>query len=254
MSRYGVISDIHGNKVALDAVLKELGKLSIGRILCLGDIVGYGPSPSQCLNDVHDYCHEIVRGNHDEAVINEDLGRYFNIAASAALKWTREQLSPHQKFLISTMKTRIRLGDSLLLVHDSPALHDSSYIHELPHAIEAFESFDEGICLHGHTHLPTIFRATESKNGGVEVTLIEPSHGEMITLNPNDRYLCNPGAVGQPRDGDPRASFAVLDYTSYDAEASFTLHRIEYDIEKAIKETHRVGLPAGLAERLEDGL
>ena len=102
--------------------------------------------------------------------------------------------------------------------------------------------------------MPTIFRATENKNGGVEVTLIEPSHGEIITLNPNDRYLCNPGAVGQPRDGDPRASFAVLDYTSYDAEASFTLHRIEYDIEKAIKETHRVGLPTGLAERLEDGL
>jgi diadenosine tetraphosphatase ApaH/serine/threonine PP2A family protein phosphatase len=84
--------------------------------------------------------------------------------------------------------------------------------------------------------------------------LIKPSPGESITLNPNDRYLCNPGAVGQPRDGDPRASFAVLEYTSHDAEATFTLHRIEYDIEKAKMETHRVGLPAGLAERLIEGL
>lgn len=254
MSRYGVISDIHGNKVALDAVLEQLGQLSVDRIVCLGDIVGYGPSPSQCLNDVHDYCHEIVRGNHDEAVIDPDLGKYFNIAASAALKWTRDQLSPHQKFLISTMKTRIRLGDSLLLVHDSPALHDSSYIHELPHAIEAFDSFDEGICLHGHTHLPTIFRATENDSGGIEVTLIKPKHDEAITLYPSDRYLCNPGAVGQPRDGDPRASFAVLEYLSPESEATFTLYRTVYDIDKAKKETHRVGLPAGLAERLEDGL
>ena len=91
-------------------------------------------------------------------------------------------------------------------------------------------------------------------NGGIEVTLIKPTHGDMITLNQNDRYLCNPGAVGQPRDGDPRASFAVLEYTSHDVEATYTLYRIEYDIQKAIKETHRVGLPAGLAERLEDGL
>ncbi|HIN09173.1 MAG TPA: metallophosphoesterase [Phycisphaerales bacterium] len=254
MSRYGVISDIHGNKQALDAVLEQLGQLNVDRIICLGDIVGYGPSPSQCLNDVHDYCHEIVRGNHDEAVIDPDLGKYFNIAASAALKWTRDQLTAHQKFLISTMKTRIRLGDSLLLVHDSPVLHDSSYIHELPHAIEAFESLEEGICLHGHTHLPTVFRATENENKGIEVTLTIPSHGDVTTLYPNDRYLCNPGSVGQPRDGDPRASFGVLDYTDQESEATFTLYRTEYDIEKAKKETHRVGLPSDLAERLEAGL
>jgi diadenosine tetraphosphatase ApaH/serine/threonine PP2A family protein phosphatase len=147
------------------------------------------------------------------------------------------------------MKTRIRLGDSLLLVHDTPMLHDSAYIHELPHAIKAFEGLDQGICLHGHTHLPTVFRSQPSG----EVTLEIPVHGESITLNPEDRYLCNPGAVGQPRDGDSRASYAVLEYTSPDAEAIFTLYRTEYDIKGAQSETHSVGLPSILAERLEMG-
>ena len=110
------------------------------------------------------------------------------------------------------------------------------------------------ICLHGHTHLPTVFRATENENKGIEVTLTIPSHGDVTTLYPNDRYLCNPGSVGQPRDGDPRASFGVLDYTDQESEATFTLYRTEYDIEKAKKETHRVGLPSDLAERLEAGL
>ncbi len=252
MSKYGIISDIHGNAHALRAVYDLLGEMEVDRIICLGDIVGYGPAPSKCLDLVLSYCHEIVRGNHDEAVLDPDLGQYFNNAALAALSWTREQLGPFHKHAISHMKTRIRLGDSLLLVHDTPILHDSAYITELPQAIEAFEALDEGICLHGHTHLPTIFRAQDT-NDGCEVTLQIPKEGESITLFPEDRYLCNPGSVGQPRDSDPRASFATLEYTCPEAQAEFTLYRTEYDIEGVQEETHRAGLPAILAERLEVG-
>jgi predicted phosphodiesterase len=249
MSKYGIISDIHGNAHALKAVYERLGEMEVDRILCLGDIVGYGPAPAKCLDLVLSYCHEVIKGNHDEAVLDPDLGRYFNSAALAALNWTRDQLGPYHLHAISHMKTRIRLGDSLLLVHDTPVLHDSAYVHELPHAIEAFEGLDEGICLHGHTHLPTIFRSQQSG----EVTLEKPVPGEPVTLNPEDRYLCNPGSVGQPRDGDPRASFAILEYTSHEAESTFTLYRTEYDIKAAQAETNSVGLPSVLAERLEVG-
>ena len=249
MSKYGIISDIHGNAHALKSVYEKLHEMKVDRIVCLGDIVGYGPAPSKCLDLVLSYCHEVVKGNHDEAVLDPDLGRYFNNAALAALNWTRDQLGPYHLHAISHMKTRIRLGDSLLLVHDTPVLHDSAYVHELPHAIEAFEGLEEGICLHGHTHLPTVFCSQESS----EVTLQIPVENEPIILNSEDRYLCNPGSVGQPRDGDPRASFATLEYTSPDAEAVFTVHRTEYDIKAAQAETHSVGLPSILAERLEIG-
>lgn len=249
MSRYGIISDIHGNAIALKAVYEKLGEMEVDRILCLGDIVGYGPAPAKCLDLVLSYCHEVIKGNHDEAVLDPDLGRYFNNAALVALNWTRDQLGPYHLHAISHMKTRIRLGDSLLMVHDTPVLHDSAYVHELPHAIEAFQGLDQGICLHGHTHLPTIFRSQKNS----EISLQIPTEGESICLHPEDRYLCNPGSVGQPRDGDPRASFAILDYTSPDAESKFTLYRTEYNIKAAQDETHSVGLPSILAERLEFG-
>ena len=249
MSKYGVISDIHANAHALKAVYEKLGEMEVDRILCLGDIVGYGPSPTKCLDLVLSYCHEVIKGNHDEAVLDPDLGRYFNNAALAALNWTREQLGPYHLHAISHMKTRIRLGDSLLLVHDTPVLHDSTYVHELPHAVDAFDGLEEGICLHGHTHIPTVFRSQQSG----EVTMQIPVEDEPIILNPQDRYLCNPGSVGQPRDGDARASFATLEYTSPDAESIFTVYRTEYDIKAAQAETHSVGLPSILAERLEIG-
>ena len=123
----------------------------------------------------------------------------------------------------------------------------ANYIKQLK--FDQYQHISENIRI----YLPKV-RATENDDGGIEVTLIKPQHDEAITLYPNDRYLCNPGSVGQPRDGDPRASFAVLDYLSPDSESTFTLYRTEYDIEKAKMETHRVGLPSGLAERLEDGL
>jgi len=151
------------------------------------------------------------------------------------------------------MKTRIRLGDALLLVHDTPALHERAYVHEIEHAVEAFESLDEGICLHGHTHLPTVFSAPmgEATEDTVEFTV--PSDGEPIILDPHQRHLCNPGAVGQPRDSDSRASFAILEYTIPEEEAIFTLHRTEYDIVGAQKATEKAGLPSILAERLSLG-
>jgi len=253
MSRFGIISDIHGNSHALMAVYERLGKMNVDRIICLGDIVGYGPAPAKCLDLVLDYCDEVVRGNHDEAALDPNLGKYFNHAALTALNWTRDQLGPSHLIALSHMKTRIRLGDALLLVHDTPALHDSAYVHEVGHAVEAFASLDEGICLHGHTHLPTVFSTPEGEATAESVLLQIPSDGAPIVLDPLQRHLCNPGAVGQPRDSDPRASFAILEYSSPDAEAIFTVHRTEYDIAAAQEAAQKAGLPTILAERLSMG-
>ena len=253
MSRYGVISDIHSNSHALMAVYERLGEMKVDRIICLGDIVGYGPAPAQCLDLVLSYCDEVVRGNHDEAALDPNLGKYFNNAALAALNWTRDQLGPYHLHALSQMKTRIRLGDALLLVHDTPALHESAYVHEIEHAVVAFESLDEGICLHGHTHLPTVFSTNQGKATAENITFQIPHDGEPIVLDPAQRHLCNPGAVGQPRDSDPRASFAILEHTTAEAEAVFTVHRTEYDITAAQEATEKAGLPVILADRLSMG-
>ena len=253
MSRYGVISDIHSNAHALMAVYDRLGEMKVDEIICLGDIVGYGPAPAQCLDLVLDYCHEVVRGNHDEAALDPNLGKYFNNAALAALNWTRDQLGARHLIALSHMKTRIKLGDALLLVHDTPALNDSAYVHEVDHAVVAFESLDEGICLHGHTHLPTVFSTNQGKATAENITFQVPTDGEPIVLDPTQRHLCNPGAVGQPRDSDPRASFAILEHTTPEAEAIFTVHRTEYDITAAQEATEKAGLPVILADRLSMG-
>ncbi len=253
MTLYGIISDIHGNYHALMQVLERLGEMKVDRIICLGDIVGYGPAPAKCLDLVLSYCDEVVRGNHDEAALDPNLGKYFNHAALAALNWTRDQLGPFHLHALSHMKTRIRLGDALLLVHDTPALHESAYVHEVDHAVEAFASLDEGICLHGHTHLPTIFSTPNGEATTESIFFQIPSEGNQVVLDPMQRHLCNPGSVGQPRDADPRASFALLEYTSPDAEALFTLHRTEYDIAAAQEATEKAGLPTILAERLSLG-
>jgi diadenosine tetraphosphatase ApaH/serine/threonine PP2A family protein phosphatase len=235
------------------AVYERLGEMKVDRIICLGDIVGYGPAPAQCLDLVLSYCDEVVRGNHDEAALDPNLGKYFNNAALAALNWTRDQLGPYHLIALSHMKTRIRLGDALLLVHDTPALHERAYVHEVDHAVVAFESLVEGICLHGHTHLPTVFSTNQGKATAENITFQVPTDGEPIVLDPTQRHLCNPGAVGQPRDSDPRASFAILEYTAPEAEAIFTVHRTEYDITAAKEATEKAGLPVILADRLSMG-
>lgn len=252
MSRYGVISDIHSNAHALMAVYDRLGEMKVDKIICLGDIVGYGPAPAQCLDLVLDYCHEVVRGNHDEAALDPNLGKYFNDAALAALNWTRNQLGPRHLIALSHMKIHIRLGDALLLVHDTPALN-GAYVHEVEHAVVAFESHVEGICLHGHTHLPTVFSTNQGKATADNITFQIPTDGEAIVLDPTQRHLCNPGAVGQPRDSDPRASFAILEHTTPEEEAIFTVHRTEYDITAAQEATEKAGLPVILADRLSMG-
>lgn len=252
MARYAIISDIHGNLHALQAVLTRMASLDVQEVVCLGDIVGYGPAPNECLDLVVKYCSIIVRGNHDEAVIDLRCASEFNGAARQAILWTHQVLGPMHLDALNRIKYVEVLENRITCVHDCPVPGPSDYVHDSVMAALAFNGMSSEICLLGHTHVPVVFdapkRGTAPVSPGKVITHI-PYDGEPISLNPERRYICNPGSVGQPRDADPRASFAVLDTDAM----TFTMHRETYDIAGAQADTQTAGLPNILAERLAIG-
>lgn len=253
MSRYAIISDIHGNIHALESVLESLGEMNVDEVICLGDIVGYGPAPHSCVDLVVRCCSISVRGNHDDAVIDLELASQFNGAARQAIQWTRQVLGPLHLSALTRLKQIEYIGDAVMCVHDSPAPGPSDYVHDKIIAAMAFSGVDRPICLLGHTHVPMVFESRATDDGEElhpqDLIAYIPQDGEPIELDPSRRYICNPGSVGQPRDADPRASFAILDMNDW----TFTVHRREYDIASAQMETQRAGLPNILAERLAIG-
>jgi predicted phosphodiesterase len=251
MKRYAIISDIHGNVHALRAVLARMAQLDVQEVICLGDIVGYGPSPNECLDLVVKFCSVSVRGNHDEAVIDLRCASQFNGAARLAIHWTHDVLGPLHRDALNRLKYVEHIDDCVTCVHDCPVPAPSDYVHDATMAAMAFSGMTTPICLLGHTHVPLVFETditTGPVSAGDVVTHIT-CDGVSIPLEPDRRYICNPGSVGQPRDADPRASFAVLDLN----DRTFTVHREAYDIAAAQLETQEAGLPNILAERLAMG-
>ena len=252
MGRYAVISDIHGNLHALEAVLSRIESMGISELICLGDIVGYGPFPGRCVDLVVKCCSTVVRGNHDDAVINPEREAEFNGPARTAIGWTRGVLGPLHLDALCRIREIEHLNESVMCIHDSPADAPTDYVHDAGIAAGAFGGFVLPICLLGHTHVPVIFEAPVDCDGALtalDVTTHLPRSGEPVSVGADRRYICNPGSVGQPRDADPRASFAVLDLD----EATFTVHRQEYDIDAAQRATVEAGLPTVLADRLAIG-
>lgn len=243
--RYGVLSDIHGNLEALDAVLGALADERIDRYLCLGDIVGYGADPNACLERVSGLTTDVIAGNHDHAAIGRlDIATFNRYAAEAAL-WTRRQLTPAGRRYLGALPYTWR-KDDLFAVHGSPANpEDWIYLTSLWLADEAFDAMpgDTVLCVLGHTHAPGIFekQAAEDRSRQVPAAALE--------LAPECRYIVNVGSVGQPRDGDPRAAYCVFD----SAEKRVEIKRVDYDIETAQRKIRDAGLPEMLAERLEYG-
>ena len=255
MSRFAIISDVHGNCFAFEAVLAQMAELDVETLVCLGDIVGYGAHPGECIDLVVKYCSHIVQGNHDQAVVDPYCADTFNGAAREAIFWTRDALGPLHLNALLQLPTVERIGpdDEVLCVHDSPLPLPTNYVHDQQIAAMAFGGVKSGICLLGHTHVPIVFEApgvdAAPELTATDITAYIPAHEVSIELDPENRYICNPGSVGQPRDCDPRASFAILDL----AARTFTVHRIEYDIAAAQAATQQAGLPTILADRLAIG-
>lgn len=258
-----VLSDIHANLVALETVLNAAqGKFDA--IWCLGDVVGYGPRPNECIEIIRERAALCVMGNHDWAVldrpgINVDD---FNPHARQAVLWTRQALTPENlAYLNQLPDTPIHPegASNVLVTHASPREPVWEYILTPSIAMENFASFEDPICLVGHTHKPVIFRWSlhARVNAGPDeyrpatVDMLQPQAGASVALAaaPNLRLIINPGSVGQPRDNDARASYAILDL----AAMTWRAERIAYPIELTQGQMQEAGLPRRLIDRLSFG-
>jgi predicted phosphodiesterase len=244
--RYLIISDLHGNLEALQAVLQDVAG-QYDQAICCGDLVGYGADPNAVTEWVRENCPIVVRGNHDRASTGQDDLEWFNPVARAAAVWTLESLTPENAAYIETLPRGPINADSFEVVHGSPSDEDE-YVIGAGEAGEAFGYLGRRVAFFGHTHVQGGFIWNQSR---VETIMRMPSgrRSESLQIDPECAYLINPGSVGQPRDGDPRAAYAV-----YDSDAPrVDYHRVEYDVAGAQKKIYAAGLPPILADRLSVG-
>ena len=239
--RVAVISDIHGNLPALQAVLEELDSQKIEAIYCLGDIVGYGGNPNECVDLIRSREIPTVLGNHDQAALGRLDITNFNTVAKQAILWTQEALNEENQAFLESTPMYMSLGD-LLLVHASPRNPEEwNYVLTIGEARINFEHFTEPICCIGHSHQPFII-----ENDGENLTC--PSES-FIEIKPDCKYLVNVGSVGQPRDQNPEPCFFVYNRN----EKRVDLNRVTYDIQAAQEAILNQGLPQILATRLAFG-
>jgi diadenosine tetraphosphatase ApaH/serine/threonine PP2A family protein phosphatase len=239
--RIAVLSDIHANLPALDAVLTSVG--SVDAVWHLGDVVGYGPAPDAVVARLQEVGAVGVRGNHDAAACGGREIDYFNPEARAAMEWTRLAIAPPTRDWLAALPERLIEGE-FSLVHGSPRDPTWEYITSVPVARANFGALTTRYGLHGHTHVPIAYREDDGR-----VEPITPGPGSVLGLDAR-RVLINPGSVGQPRDGDPTASWLVIDTDG----ARCTWHRVAYDIAAVQAAMSNAALPSRLVERLSHGI
>ncbi|MDQ2690120.1 MAG: metallophosphatase family protein [Chloroflexota bacterium] len=242
--RIAVLSDIHANLPALEAVAADLP--SVDQVWVLGDTVGYGPQPNEVIATLQAMGARTVLGNHDGAAIGTVDAAYFNPDARAAIEWTAEAIDANARAYIATMP-EVRCDDALTAVHGSPRDPIWEYITSPGIAAANFAAFETRLCLFGHTHLPAIYRAVD---GRVEASPGLP--GPAVALG-TDRAMLNPGSVGQPRDGLPDAAYGILTIDGAADGDTFEFRRVRYDIDRTQRLMRDAGLPPRLAERLSFG-
>jgi diadenosine tetraphosphatase ApaH/serine/threonine PP2A family protein phosphatase len=237
-----VVSDIHSNLNALEAVLADAGHFEA--VWSLGDVVGYGPDPVACIEALRRYEHLAIPGNHDWGVLGKTDITHFNVPARVANLWTREQMSADARdYLESLPETQI--VDDVTLAHGSPRHPIWEYLLDTSIAKYSFAHMRTTLCLVGHTHVPVIFRDVPDSD---RCDLLFPPEGRQVQLDETP-CIVNPGSVGQPRDGDPRAAYLLLDTASRIIEH----RRVAYDIAATQAKMREIGLPEALAARLEHG-
>ena len=236
--KYAIISDIHGNMEALTATLEAVEGLGVDRCVCLGDVVGYGAQPNEVIDLVATRVDVTVRGNHDHAAVVPSEEEHFNAWAVEAIRWTREQLTPDSVSFLQDLPYVARLED-VLLVHASPGEPEEwRYVLSPQAAAREFGNFQESFCFIGHSHVPMI--VVRNEVGTSELL------DDEVALSAGARVLINAGSVGQPRNGDPRATFCVLDLE----DRSARLISVPYDVDSARKRIIDAGLPSFLGDRL----
>jgi len=237
-----VISDIHANLTALEAVLDAA--LPYDTVWCLGDLVGYGPDPNECIELIHSLPNLLcLIGNHDQAALDMIPLSRFNRDAGDVAAWTQEALTEENKDYLRSLASKISL-DQFTLAHGSPNQPVWEYILDTHSADRSFASFNTDYCLVGHSHLPLIFYRPPESNFTAKKYI---EWNQAMVLLP--RMILNPGSAGQPRDRDPRASFAILDLE----ENTWEMKRVDYDINQVQQRILDAGLPERQALRLAAG-
>jgi len=247
--RIAILSDIHSNLEALEAVLEDVKRRGYDRMVCLGDVVGYGADPERCVEIVREVVSKdengvesVVRGNHDDASAGGD-DSYFNPEARLAVRWTRDHLTKQSFEWLASLPYGIYEED-YYLVHSSPYKPEEwNYVTSMNEAYTAFKNFKERIAFIGHSHVP--FHVGLSANG--EELFVE--NDNTIRFKDGYRYISNVGSVGQPRDGDTRACYVILDLS----EGTLERVRVNYPVEIAAEKIRQGGLPTFLADRLSLG-
>ena len=244
--RYLIVSDLHGNWEALESVLQSAAS-QYDRAICCGDLVGYGADPNLVVEWVRANCTVVVRGNHDKACTGMDDLEWFNPVARAAAVWTFRTLTPENAVYIRGLSQGPVHEDAFQVVHGSP-FDEDEYVLAADEAGQAFGYLEARVAFFGHTHVQGGFIWNRSRVETIRCDA-SPTSWQEMDIDPECAYLINPGSVGQPRDGSPRAAFAL-----YDSEARLVTYcRAEYDVVRAQQKIRDAGLPPILADRLTLG-
>jgi diadenosine tetraphosphatase ApaH/serine/threonine PP2A family protein phosphatase len=245
--RIGILGDIHGNMEALTAVVDAMRKEGVDEWVQVGDIVGYGPEPSACIDLVRDLGCTVCIGNHDAAVLGQLDIAYFNNFARAAIEWTRDNLRPADFDYLRSLPLVIK-KDLYTVVHGTLHLPDQfGYVISPVEARESLQLQETFLCFVGHSHVPAIYLLRDGQERSLD--RVYQSEAEVV-VDGYSRVLMNVGSVGQPRDEDPRAAYAIYDTETKTA----SIRRVEYDIAAVQAKIRRAGLPEMLANRLEIGV
>jgi diadenosine tetraphosphatase ApaH/serine/threonine PP2A family protein phosphatase len=241
--KWAILSDVHANLEALAAVVEDLKREEIERVAFLGDIVGYGANPSECVTALNDLTEVVVAGNHDFGAVGQTDVSAFNEVAKAAIHWTGEKISESDRTFLRQLPL-LRRVENFTFVHATPHEPEEwNYISSLDEAEKGFKAIATPLVFVGHSHRPVIF--VEEKSGEVKA-----ARETEVALESGKRYLINVGSVGQPRDRNPEAAYGLLDESS----GEYRLKRVPYDVQSAQEKILRAGLPFFLADRLSRGL
>jgi predicted phosphodiesterase len=253
--RLAILSDIHANLPALEAVLADVEGASVGELWCLGDVVGYGAQPDECTSLVQEHCAVCLVGNHDLAVLGELDISSFSPAAAAAVRWTQQVAKPETLDFLGGLEPADE-GRDVALYHASPRDPVWEYVLWPDQAAECIAIQAARVSLIGHSHVALFFVMGEDRRprSAQSLELDEAARGAQAGAGTRldlseGRWLVNPGSVGQPRDGDPRAAWLELDTDAWEA----TYHRVEYEIDRAASAIEATDLPEHLARRLYVG-
>jgi predicted phosphodiesterase len=237
-----VLSDIHSNHAALQSVLDD-SKGEWEMIWCLGDLVGYGPDPDECIDAIREHDHIALSGNHDWAVLDRLDIRSFNRDAQAAILWTQSSLSDMNLAYLASLPS-ITIESSFTLAHASPRQPVWEYVLDTEIAASNFKEFHTPYCFVGHTHVPMVYEQVDENSA----EWFTPLYGHRLELG-STRLIINPGSVGQPRDYDPRSAYGLLDLD----DLTWEFRRVSYDVELTQTRMAENGLPSRLISRLSQG-